>query len=70
VGRLKTGPDGSFTHMNTGILDSLKFPYPSIELQKEFLRLKNNVDKVKDRMIYSLDEVNNQFNALTQRYFG
>jgi type I restriction enzyme S subunit len=70
IGRLKTGPDGSFTHMNTGILDSLKFPYPPVELQKEFLRLKKDVDKVKDRMVCSLDEMDNQFNALTQRYFG
>ncbi len=69
VGRLKTGPDGSFTHMNTGILDSLKFPCPPIELQKEFLRLKKDVDKVTDRMVCSLDELDNQFNALTQRYF-
>ncbi len=28
VGRLKTGADGAFTHMNTGILDNLEFPYP------------------------------------------
>ena len=26
VGRLKTGPDGAFTHMSTGVLDQFKFP--------------------------------------------
>ena len=28
VGRLKVGPDGAFTHMNVGVLDTLEFPYP------------------------------------------
>ena len=69
AGRLKTGSDGSFTHMNTGILDSLKFPYPPLGLQKKFVEAKNNIDLIKQKMRASLDEMDNHFNALMQRYF-
>jgi type I restriction enzyme S subunit len=69
VGRLRTGSDGSFTHMNTGILDSLKFPYPPLELQKKFVEAKNNIELIKQKMRDSLHEMNNHFNALMQRYF-
>lgn len=69
IGRLRTGSDGSFTHMNTGILDSLKFPYPPLELQKEFIETKNNIELIKQKMRDSLHEMDNHFNALMQRYF-
>ena len=67
---MKTGPDGSFTHMNTGILDELKFPYPSVELQMKFVEAREQVEQTKQKMRTSLDEMDNQFNALMQRYFG
>jgi type I restriction enzyme S subunit len=68
VGRLKTGPDGSFTHMNTGILDKLEFPYPPIELQDKFI-------EIKEKVIYSLEkseenEIDNLFNSLSQKAFS
>ena len=68
VGRLKTGPDGSFTHMNTGILDKLEFPYPPIELQDKFI-------EIKEKVIYSLEkseenEIDNLFNSLSQKAFA
>jgi len=55
--------------MNTGILDTLKFPYPPLELQKEFIETKNNIELIKQKMRNSLKEMDNHFNALIQRYF-
>jgi type I restriction enzyme S subunit len=68
IGRLKTGPDGAFTHMNTGILDKLEFPYPAIELQDRFIDIKKKV-------ISSLEkgeakEIDNLFNSLSQKAFA
>ncbi|WP_063704297.1 restriction endonuclease subunit S [Pseudoalteromonas gelatinilytica] len=68
VGRLKTGPDGAFTHMNTGILDKLEFPYPPIELQNRFI-------EIKEKVISSLEksernEIDNLFNSLSQKAFA
>jgi type I restriction enzyme S subunit len=54
VGRLKTGADGTFTHMNTGILDILEFPYPSIELQRQFADIVEKVESIK--VYYPLPE--------------
>lgn len=48
VGRLKTGPDGAFTHMNTGILSSLTFPYPPVDLQKRFMEYRRKVISILD----------------------
>lgn len=68
VGRLKTGPDGAFTHMNTGILDKLQFPYPDIELQDKFI-------EIKEKVISSLEkseekDIDNLFNSLSQKAFA
>lgn len=68
VGRLKTGPDGAFTHMNTGILDKLEFPYPAIDLQDRFI-------EIKEKVISSLEksekkEIDNLFNSLSQKAFA
>lgn len=45
VGRLKTGPDGALTHMNTGILDTLKFPYPPLQLQRRFAAFLKSIER-------------------------
>lgn len=68
VGRLKTGPDGSFTHMNTGILDKLEFPYPPVELQRKFLKLLADTEKYLDKMPPS--QLNDLFNSLSQKAFS
>ncbi|MCK5198078.1 MAG: restriction endonuclease subunit S, partial [Spirochaetales bacterium] len=57
VGRLKTGPDGTFTHMNTGILDSLSFPYPPLALQKQFAFIVDKVEIIKAKYQVSLEEL-------------
>lgn len=70
VGRLKTGADGSFTHMNTGVLDSLEFPYPSIKLQDEFGEIASKVEGVKSHYQRSLAELETLYSALSQQAFS
>lgn len=69
VGRLKTGPDGGFTHMNTGILDKLEFPYPKIEFQERFSSIQDNVNQVRIQLEKSLLELQNLYGSLSQRAF-
>jgi type I restriction enzyme S subunit len=69
IARLKTGPDGAFTHMNTKILDNLKFPYPSIVLQRRFADALNSTDKHKSLLQSQLLELDGLFAALQHGAF-
>ena len=69
VGRLKTGADGTFTHMNTGVLDSLEFPYPSIDLQDKFGEIASKVESIKCRYQQSLTDLETLYGALSQQAF-
>ena len=69
VGRLKTGADGAFTHMNTGVLDSLEFPYPAIELQNRFAVIAEKVESIKSRYQQSLTDLEALYGALSQQAF-
>ena len=69
VGRLKTGADGAFTHMNTGVLDSLEFPYPPIKLQDQFVAIANKVESIKSRYQQSLTDLEALYGALSQKAF-
>lgn len=69
VGRLKTGADGAFTHMNTGVLDSLEFPYPPIELQAQFTAIVEKVEALKSRYQQSLTDLEVLYGALSQQAF-
>jgi type I restriction enzyme S subunit len=69
VGRLKTGADGAFTHMNTGVLDSLEFPYPPIELQDRFGAIANKVESIKSCYQQSLTDLEALYGALSQQAF-
>jgi len=70
VGRLRTGKDGTFTHMNTGILDNLSFPLPPIELQNKFAQIVDEVEDLKQRMLKQSEELDIQFQALMQKSFS
>jgi len=48
---------------------SLKIPLPSLELQNKFASIVEQVEKTKQKMRDSLNEMDNHFNALMQRYF-
>jgi len=69
VCRLKRGNDKSFTHMNTGILDSIYFPYPSIDLQNQFAQIVEKVEFQKHKNEQVIEQMDNLFNSLSQRAF-
>ncbi len=70
VGRLKTGADGAYTFMNTGILSELELPRPPIELQRQFLNIRDVVKNIQIKEAQQLSDMDNQFNALMQKYFS
>lgn len=69
LGRLKTGPDGAFTHMNTGILDKLMIPLPSLELQKKFEGIVDSVKQCNGKKVKQLQEIETLSSALAERAF-
>jgi type I restriction enzyme, S subunit len=70
LGRLKTGPDGAFTHMNTGILDKLEFPYPPIKLQKEYLAIRSKLLNSFEVVKVSDNKISEVFNSISQKAFA
>lgn len=70
VVRLKTGGDDSFTHMNTGVLDSISFPYPPMELQLKFRERLNAIAIQKTRLQDSLAELETTYKSTLQRAFN
>lgn len=63
VGRLKTGDEEAFTHMNTGVLSNLKILLPPSEMQHKFIEFyqiiqssKNNLDFAPQLLFSSLDQ--------------
>ncbi len=69
IGRLKTGPDGALTHMNTGILNKLEFPYPPVELQEQFICMLEKVETLKHRYRKSITDLEMLYATLTQKAF-
>ncbi|MDG1333025.1 MAG: restriction endonuclease subunit S [Crocinitomicaceae bacterium] len=69
IGRLKTGAEGGFTHMNTGVLNELKFPYPPINLQNQFAERVLQIETQKAQAQQSLEKAEELFNSLLQRAF-
>ena len=62
-------PESAQKNINLGILRILDIPVPPIELQNKFVLIVDQVENTKQKMRASLDEMNNHFNALMQRYF-
>lgn len=69
AGRLKTGPDGAFTHMSTGVLDKLTFPYPSVGAQRNYVSIMEQMDRSTLRLTTAVNEADGLFNSLVQRAF-
>ncbi len=69
IRRLKTGTDGAFTHMSTGILDTLRFPYPPLDLQHQFAAIVGSMDRQKETMLSQLTELDQLFASLQHRAF-
>ena len=69
VAKLRTGAEGTFTHMNTGILDNIIFPYPPLKLQNQFASIVKKVDSLKREYQASLTELENMYGVLSQKAF-
>ena len=70
VGRLRTGPDGAFTHMSTGVLDTLLYPHPPIDLQRSWVVRSAAIQTQKAQMSDHFDLMNKQFESMTERVFS
>lgn len=69
IAKLRTGAEGTFTHMNTGILDNIIFPYPPLKLQNQFASIVEKVDSLKREYQASLKELENIYGVLSQKAF-
>jgi len=45
MGSLRTGADGAYSFMNTGVLERLRLPFPSVHAQRNWMRLRSTADK-------------------------
>ena len=57
-------------NINAQELQSIKVYIPDMELQKQFIEMKNQVDKSKVAVQKALDETQMLFDSLMQEYFG
>ena len=64
------GRGANIQNLNQQILGTLVIPVPPIELQKQFIEMKNQVDKSKVAVQKALDETQILFDSLMQKYFG
>lgn len=67
--KLKHGNEDSYTHMSTGILDEINFPYPPIELQTQFANIVSKTETLKEQYKNSLQELENLYGSLSQKAF-
>lgn len=67
--RLKVGDDGSFSHMNTGILDNIEFPYPPMKEQLKYMKFRENLDLQLGNLNQLKGEHESSFNSLMQKAF-
>jgi len=56
-------------HLNTTQINNLPIYLPPIELQNKFADIVKQVEKTKQKMLASLEEMDNHFNALMRSYF-
>lgn len=68
--RLKVGEDGAFTHMNTGVLNSIKMPFPPLPLQNQFAERIEAIEKQKELISQSIKEVQLLFDYTMDKYFN
>ena len=63
-------PVGTQPNLNTAIMKAYKQVIPPIELQRDFIRFANQVDKSKVAVQKALDETQVLFDSLMQKYFA
>lgn len=66
IGRLRTGSENGFTHMNTGVLAGLTFSLPPIEKQLRFIEILSNI---KNQSKVLIEQPEQLFNSLLQQAF-
>lgn len=64
------GRGATFKEISKSIVENIKIPVPSIELQKQFTTFVEQVNKSKVAVQKALDEAQTLFNSLMQQYFG
>ncbi|WP_142830268.1 restriction endonuclease subunit S [Planococcus soli] len=69
VCRMRTGSEGSFTHMNTSVLNSMEFPVPPLEKQKQFIKFLEEIGEQNLKFIAALNEMQFLYNSLLQKAF-
>lgn len=57
-------------NLNAGIVENTVIIYPDKKLQDKFEAVVLETDSLKNSMENSIEQLDNEFNALTQRYFG
>lgn len=70
MGRLKTGPDGSYTFMNTNVLENLEIPLPTISVQMEFEKKYLQIQNITKIQYETKLQINNLSNYLTTKAFS
>lgn len=69
VGKLRTGNDGSYTFMNTGILRRLPVPFPSPTVQTDWVRLLSWMSQHVSRLMGHQGVLHDLSDSLIQRAF-
>ena len=57
-------------NLNAGIVENTRIIHPDKNLQDKFEAIVSKTDSLKDSMGNNIEQMDNEFNALTQRYFG
>lgn len=63
-------PDGTQPNLNTAIMKAFMQVIPPIELQRDFIKFVEQIDKSKVTVQKALDETQLLFDSLMQKYFG
>ena len=64
------GRGATFKEISKGIVENIRIPVPSMELQEQFAAFVEQVDKSKIAIQKALDEAKLLFDSLMQKYFG
>ena len=64
------GRGATFKEISKSIVENIRIPVPSIELQKQFTAFVEQVDKSKSEIQKSLEKLETLKKALMQKYFG
>lgn len=67
--KLKHGNEDAYTHMSTGVLDEINFPYPNLKLQTQFAQIVEKTEALKSQYQQSLQELENLYGSLSQKAF-